>query len=105
MNFSEKIEEIQGKVKSYNSEIKGMKNIPSEKMIRVMMAEGEILEPCMIIGESDESLDFMFYKKEGPTFSLCIKKEHICGLSILHKPVEDEESAADNVEVSGALYQ
>ena len=58
-----------------------------------------------IIGESSELLDFMFYKRQGPIFSLSIKKEHICGLSIFHKAIDDEESAAENVGMSKALYQ
>ncbi|WP_048812406.1 hypothetical protein [Methanobrevibacter ruminantium] len=106
MNFSEKIEEIQGKVKSYNSEIKGMKNIPSEKMIRVMMAEGEILEPCMIIGESDEYIDLMVVDLDkGPVFTVSIKKERIVGFGTFHKPLDELAYPEEELNaVPAALY-
>ena len=71
----------------------------------LMLNDQGYLGPGKIIGESDEYLDFMFYKREGPSFSLSIKKEQICGLSILHKPDEDEESEGDNVRMNKALYQ
>lgn len=51
MNFSEKVAEIEGKVKSYNLEIEGVEKIPAEEMVRVMLDEGQMLEPCRIIGE------------------------------------------------------
>ena len=105
MNISDKIKEMQDDLGKYHVLEKNDEEIELEDMVMLMLNDQGYLGPGKIIGESDESLDFMFYKKEGPTFSLCIKKEHICGLSILHKPVEDEESATDNVEVSGALYQ
>ena len=50
MNFSEKVAEIEGKVKSYRLEIEGVKEIPAEEMVRVMLEEGKMLEPCRIIG-------------------------------------------------------
>ena len=105
MNISEKIKEMQGDLDKYHVTEKKEEECKLEDMIMLMLNDQGYLGPGKIIDENEESLDFMFYKKEGPTFSLCIKKEHICGLSILHKPDEDEESADDNIEVSKALYQ
>ena len=51
MNFSEKVAEIEGKVKSYRLEIEGVEEIPAEEMVRVMLEEGKMLEPCRIIGD------------------------------------------------------
>ena len=105
MNISEKIKEMQGDLDKYHVLEKKEEECKLEDMIMLMLNDQGYLGPGKIIDENEESLDFMFYQKEGPTFSLCIKKEHICGLSILHKPDEDEESTGDNIEVSKALYQ
>ena len=105
MNISEKIKEMQGDLDKYHVLEKNEEKCELENMIMLMLNDQGYLGPGKIIEENDEFLDFMFYQKEGPTFSLSIKKEHICGLSILHKPVEDEEEAASNVGMSKALYQ
>ena len=77
MNFSEKVAEIEGKVKSYKLEIEGVEEIPAEEMVRVMLEEGKMLEPCRIIGESDDFIDFMVVDLEkGPVFSISINKEN-----------------------------
>ena len=76
MKISEKIKEMQGDLDKYH-----------------------------VTEKNDEYLDFMFYKREGPTFSLSIKKEQICGLSILHKPEKEEEREGENLGMSKALYQ
>ena len=69
MNFSEKVAEIEGKVRSYWLEIEGVKEIPAEEMVRVMLEEGKMLEPCRIIGESDDYIDFMVVDLEkGPVW-------------------------------------
>ena len=44
MNFSEKVAEIEGKVKSYRLEIEGVEEIPAEEMVRVMLEEGKMLD-------------------------------------------------------------
>ena len=36
MNFSEKVAEINGKVKSYKLEIEGVEKIPADEMVRVL---------------------------------------------------------------------
>ena len=105
MNISEKIKEMQGDLDKYHVLEKKEEECKLEDMIMLMLNDQGYLGPGKIIDENEESLDFMFYQKEGPTFSLCIKKEHICGLSILHKAIDDEESAAENVGMSKALYQ
>lgn len=105
MNISEKIKEMQDDLSKNNMLENNEEECKLENMIMLMLSEGGYLGPGKIIGESSELLDFMFYKRQGPTFSLSIKKEHICGLSILHKVMDDEESAADNVGMSKALYQ
>lgn len=105
MKISEKIKEMQGDLGKYHVLEKNEKECELENMIMLMLSDGGHLGPGKIIGESSEFLDFMFYKREGPMFGLSIKKEHICGLSIMHKPVKDEESKADDVEMSKALYQ
>ena len=105
MNISEKIKEMQGDLDKYHVLEKNEEEYGLENMIMLMLNDHGYLGPGKIIGENDEYLDFMFYKRQGPTFSLSIKKEHICGLSILHKPLEDEESSVGNVGMSKALYQ
>ena len=105
MKISEKIKEMQGDLDKYHVTEKKEEEFKLEDMIMLMLNDQGYLGPGKIIGESDEYLDFMFYKREGPTFSLSIKKEQICGLSILHKPDEDEESEGDNVRMNKALYQ
>lgn len=105
MKISEKIKEMQGDLDKYHVTEKKEEECKLEDMIMLMLNDQGYLGPGKIIGENDEYLDFMFYKREGPTFSLSIKKEQICGLSILHKPGEDEEKEGDNVEMSKALYQ
>ncbi len=105
MKISEKIKEMQGDLDKYHVTEKKEEECKLEDMIMLMLNDQGYLGPGKIIGESDEYLDFMFYKREGPTFSLSIKKEQICGLSILHKPDEDEESEGDNVRMNKALYQ
>ena len=105
MKISEKIKEMQGDLDKYHVTEKKEEECKLEDMIMLMLNDQGYLGPGKIIGENDEYLDFMFYKREGPTFSLSIKKEQICGLSILHKPGEDGEKEGDNVEMSKALYQ
>ena len=105
MKISEKIKEMQGDLDKYHVTEKKEEECKLEDMIMLMLNDQGYLGPGKIIGESDEYLDFMFYKREGPTFSLSIKKEQICGLSILHKPDEDEESEGDNARMNKALYQ
>lgn len=105
MKISEKIKEMQGDLDKYHVTEKKEEECKLEDMIMLMLNDQGYLGPGKIIGESDEYLDFMFYKREGPTFSLSIKKEQICGLSILHKPEKDEESEGDNAGMSKALYQ
>ena len=105
MNISEKIKEMQDDLGKYHALEKNKEEDKLENMIMLMLSDGGYLGPGKIIGESSELLDFMFYKRQGPIFSLSIKKEHICGLSILHKAIDDEESAAENVGMSKALYQ
>ena len=105
MKISVKIKEMQGDLDKYHVTEKKEEECKLEDMIMLMLNDQGYLGPGKIIGESDEYLDFMFYKREGPTFSLSIKKEQICGLSILHKPDEDEESEGDNVRMNKALYQ
>ena len=105
MKISENIKEMQGDLDKYHVTEKKEEECKLEDMIMLMLNDQGYLGPGKIIGESDEYLDFMFYKREGPTFSLSIKKEQICGLSILHKPDEDEESEGDNVRMNKALYQ
>lgn len=105
MKISEKIKEMQGDLDKYHVTEKKEEECKLEDMIMLMLNDQGYLGPGKIIGESDEYLDFMFYKREGPTFSLSIKKEQICGLSILHKPDEDKESEGDNVRMNKALYQ
>ena len=105
MKISEKIKEMQGDLDKYHVTEKKEEECKLEDMIMLMLNDQGYLGPGKIIGENDEYLDFMFYKREGPTFSLSIKKEQICGLSILHKPDEDEESEGDNVRMNKALYQ
>ena len=79
MNFSEKVAEINGKVKSYKLEIEGVEKIPAEDMVRVMLEEGQMLEPCRIIGESDDYIDIMVIDLEnGPVFSISITKKKNC---------------------------
>ena len=78
MNFSEKVAEINGKVKSYKLEIEGVEKIPAEDMVRVMLEEGQMLEPCRIIGESDDYIDIMVIDLEnGPVFSISITKKKL----------------------------
>ena len=105
MNISEKIKEMQDDFSKNNMLKQNGEEDKLENMIMLMLRDGGYLGPGKIINESSELLDFMFYKRQGPVFSLSIKKEHICGLSIFHKAIDDEESAAENVGMSKALYQ
>ena len=105
MNISEKIKEMQDDLGKCHELEKNKDEGKLENMIMLMLSDGGYLGPGKILGESSELLDFMFYKRQGPIFSLSIKKEHICGLSILHKAIDDEESSAENVRMSKALYQ
>ena len=85
MNFSEKVAEINGKVKSYRLEIEGVEKIPAEEMVRVMLEEGQMLEPCRIIGESD--------------------KEKIVGFGTFNKPLEELDKSEEKANaVPAALY-
>ena len=90
MNFSEKVAEIEGKVKTYKLEFKGGENIQSEDMVRVMLEEGRILEPCKILGESDDYIDLMVVDLEdGPVFSISVNKEKIVAFGTFHKPLDE----------------
>jgi hypothetical protein len=106
MNFSEKIEEIEGKVKSYKSEIEGVEKIPTEEMVRVMLEEGQMLEPCRILGESDDYIDFMVVDLEkGPVFSMSINKKRIVGFGTFHKSLEELNNSEEEVNtVPASLY-
>ena len=106
MNFSEKIEEIEGKVKSYKSEIEGVEKIPTEEMVRVMLEEGQMLEPCRILGESDDYIDFMVVDLEkGPVFSMSINKKRIVGFGTFHKSLEELSNSEEEVNtVPASLY-
>ena len=92
MNISEKIKEMQEDLSKNHALEKNKEEDKLENMIMLMLSDGGYLGPGKIIGESSELLDFML-------------KEHICGLSIFHKAIDDEESAAENVGMSKALYQ
>ena len=105
MNISEKIKEMEGNLGKYHVLEKNEGEYGLENMILVMLNDGGYLGPGKIIGESNEFLDFMFYQRQGPVFSLAIKKKHICGISIFHKAFEDEESSVANLGMSKALYQ
>lgn len=106
MNFSEKVEEIEGKVKSYKLEIEGVEKIPAEEMVRVMLEEGQMLEPCKIISESEDYIDFMVLDLEkGPVFSISINKEKIVGFGTFHKSLEELSTSEEEVnEVPASLY-
>ena len=94
MNFSEKVAEIEGKVKSYKLEIEGVEEIPAEEMVRVMLEEGKMLEPCRIIGE-----------EKGPVFSISINKEKIVGFGTFHKPLDELANEEEEVNAAPAsLY-
>ena len=105
MNISEKIKEMQCDLEKYHVLEHNEEECKLENMIMLILSDGGHLGPGKIIGESDELLDFMFYKRQGPSFSLSIKKEHLCGLSVLHKAMDDEKSEVSNVGMSKALYQ
>lgn len=106
MNFSEKVAEIEGKVKSYKLEIEGVEKIPAEEMVRVMLDEGQMLEPCRIIGESDDYIDLMIVDLEnGPVFSVSIKKEKIVAFGTFHKPLDELSNFEEEINtVPAALY-
>ena len=106
MNFSEKVAEINGKVKSYRLEIEGVEKIPAEEMVRVMLEEGQMLEPCRIIGESEDYIDFMVVDLEnGPVFSISINKEKIVGFGTFNKPLEELDKSEEKANaVPAALY-
>ncbi|MCI5737334.1 MAG: hypothetical protein MR277_04890 [Methanobrevibacter ruminantium] len=106
MNFSEKVAEIEGKVKSYNLEIEGVEKIPAEEMVRVMLDEGQMLEPCRIIGESDDFIDFMVVDLDkGPVFSISINKERIVGFGTFYKPLDKlSNSEEEENTVPASLY-
>ena len=106
MNFSEKVAEINGKVKSYKLEIEGVEKIPAEEMVRVMLEEGQMLEPCRIIGESDDYIDIMVIDLEnGPVFSISITKKKIVGFGTFNKPLEElDKSEEETNAVPAALY-
>ena len=83
MKISEKIKEMQGDLGKYHVLEKNEEEYGLENMIMLILSDGGHLGPGKIIGESSEFLDFMFYKRQGPTFSLTIKKEHLCGFLYL----------------------
>ena len=106
MNFTEKLAEIKGKLESYESEIEGVENIPSDDMVRVMIEEGQILEPCRIIGESDDYIDIMVVDlQKGPLFSFSINKERIVAFGTFHKPLDELASSEEEINaVPASLY-
>ena len=106
MNFSEKVAEIEGKVKSFKSEIEGVEEIPADEMVRVMLEEGKMLEPCRILGESEDYIDFMVVDLEkGPVFSMSINKEKIVGFGTFHKPLDELANEEEEVKaVPESLY-
>ena len=106
MNFSEKVAEINGKVKSYKLEIEGVEKIPADEMVRVMLEEGQMLEPCRIIGENVDYIDFMVVDLEnGPVFFFFLNKEKIVGFGTFNKPLEElDKSEEETNAVPAALY-
>ena len=106
MNFSDKVEEINGKVKSYKLEMESVEKIPAEEMVRVMLEEGQMLEPCRIIGECDDYIDIMVVDLEkGPVFSISINKEKIVGFGTFNKPLEElDKSEEEANSAPTALY-
>ena len=106
MNFSEKVAEIKGKVKSYNLEMEGVAEIPAKEMVRILLDEGQMLEPCKIIGESDDYIDIMVVDLEdGPVFSISIDKEKIVGFGTFNKPLDELAKSEEEVNaVPAALY-
>ena len=74
MNISEKIKEMQGDLDKYQVLEKNEEECKLEDMVMLMLNDQGYLGPGKIIDENEESLDFMFYQKEGPTFSLkCLR--------------------------------
>ncbi|MBR5503364.1 MAG: hypothetical protein IKV87_02810 [Methanobrevibacter sp.] len=106
MNFSEKVAEMKGKVNSYELEIKDVEKIPAEEMVRVMLEEGRMLEPCKIIGESDDYIDFMVVDLEkGPVFSISLNKEKIIAFGTFHKPLDELDNCEEEANaVPASLY-
>ena len=106
MNFSEKVAEINGKVKSYKLEIEGVEKIPADEMVRVMLEEGQMLETNRNISENDDYIDFMVVDLEnGPVFSISINKEKIVGFGTFNKPLEElDKSEEETNAVPAALY-
>ena len=105
MNISEKIKEMQGDLGKYHALEKKEGECGLENLVMLILNDGGQFGPGKIIGESSEFLDFMFYKRQGPIFSLSIKKEHLSGFSIFHKAIDDEKQAAANIGIPKALYQ
>ena len=83
-----------------------MEKIPSEEMVRVMLDEGQMLEPCKIFGESDDYIDIMVVDLEdGPVFSISIDKEKIVGFGTFNKPLDELAKSEEEVNaVPAALY-
>ena len=83
-----------------------MEEIPAEEMVRVMLEEGKMLEPCRIIGESDDFIDFMVVDLEkGPVFSISINKEKIVGFGTFHKPLDELANEEEDVNAApSSLY-
>ena len=107
MNISEKIKEMQADFDKYHGIEKDehKEEYKLENMLMLILSDGGYLGPGKIIGESEEYLDFMFYKRNGPTFSLSMKKDHICGVSILHKFFDKDVLEMEDEGISKALYQ
>ena len=105
MNISEKIKEMRADLGKYQVNEQNEKECKLENMIMIMLNDNGYLGPGKIIDENTKYLDFMIYEMEGPVFSLSIKKEHICGLTILHKSKKEEEHGEDNAGICKALYQ
>lgn len=75
-------------------------------MVRVMLDEGQMLEPCRIIGESDDFIDFMVVDLDkGPVFSISINKERIVGFGTFYKPLDKlSNSEEEENTVPASLY-
>lgn len=71
-----------------------------------MLDEGQMLEPCRIIGESDDFIDFMVVDLDkGPVFSISINKERIVGFGTFYKPLDKlSNSEEEENTVPASLY-
>ena len=106
MNFTEKAKEIERKFDIGEMGKDSDGNISTDKMIRVMVDGGQILEPCIIVGESEDYIDLMLIDlKRGPDIGVCINKEKIIGFGTFNKPLNElYESEEKTNDVPSSLY-